>query len=257
MSETAYIPASGLKGKAQRLAARALGRRALDIRVESPIVSFTFDDFPKSAATTGAQLLEAQGWTATYFASGGFEAGSTHHGAMYDRADLERLAAAGHEIGCHTFSHMDANSQGAEAFLADVDRNAQFFADQGLDREATTFAFPYGEANPALKRALIDRFTLLRGVRPGINRGRADRALLNAVPLDGGLNGLHRALDAVRDVAGRPGWLIFYGHDVQDKPTEWGCTPQFLAAVIDAVAGTRAEVLTMAAAVARIEGSRP
>ena len=256
MSETAYIPASGLTGKVKRLAARALSQRPLTIRLNAPLVSFTFDDFPKSAAAVAAPLLEAQGWTATYFTAGGFAAGATHHGAMFDAADLARLAAAGHEIGCHTFSHLDAGGVTTDAFLADVDKNAAFLAGQDLAPAATTFAFPFGEATPALKRRLSERFALLRGVRPGINRGRADRALLKAVPLDGGLDGLQRALDLVREAARTPGWLIFYGHDVQDNPTQWGCTPQFLSAVIEAVAASQAEVRTMAGALDRIEARR-
>lgn len=251
--QAAYIPPAGALGKAKRLLARALARAPLDIRLQAPLVSFTFDDFPKSAATTGAALLEAQGWAATYFAAGGFEGTTTHHGAMYDADDLTRLRAAGHEIACHTYSHVDAASSGPEAFLQDVQRNQDYFQNRGLDR-AQTFAFPYGEATPAAKRALSSCYGALRGVRPGINRGRTDRALLNAVPLDGGQPGLARALDAVRDATRSPGWLIFYGHDVQDRPTEWGCTPQFLSVVIDAVAASGAGVVPMNQALTRIEG---
>ena len=101
----------------------------------------------------------------------------------------------------------------------------------GHEAPLTSFAFPYGEASPAAKRALLGRYSLLRGVRPGINRGHADRALLKAVPLDGGREGIARALDAVRSCVRAPGWLIFYGHDVSDQPGPWGCTPQFLQTV--------------------------
>lgn len=253
MSETAYIPASGLSGKLQRLAARTFARAPLNIRLERPLVSFTFDDFPKSAATTGAALLEAKGWAGTFFAAGGFEDQTTHHGPMFDADDLKRLAAKGHEIACHSFSHIDAASSRDSRFLEDVERNADFFEASGMDA-ARTFAFPYGEATPGLKRALIQRYGALRGVRPGVNRGMADRALLKAVPLDGGLAGLQRAVDAVREAAREPGWLIFYGHDVQDLPTSWGCTPEFLSAVVEAVEAVHADVLPMDQALASIEG---
>lgn len=253
MSTPAYTPASGLKGKAIRLAARTFAQRPLDIDLEAPLVSFTFDDFPKSAATLGARLLEDRGWRATYFASGAYAGGRTHHGAMYDVGDLKRLAAAGHEIACHTYAHADSTAVAADDVLADVARNADFLKACGHTAALDTFAFPFGEATPALKRQLSDRFSALRGVRPGVNRGRADAALLNAVPLDGGPAGLERAVDAARDAARSPGWLIYYGHDVQDTPTEWGCTPGFLQAVIAAVAESGAEVLPMNAALARIK----
>jgi peptidoglycan/xylan/chitin deacetylase (PgdA/CDA1 family) len=255
MTEAAYIPASGLRGKVQRLSARVFARAPLSIRLDAPLVTFTFDDFPKSAATTGAAMLEAKGWAGTYFAAGGFCGQETHHGAMFDQDDLKRLIANGHEIACHTYSHLDAASGPKDAFVADVDRNAAFLDQAGL-RNVETFAFPYGEATPGLKQALSDRFAALRGVRPGVNRGASDRSLLKAVPLDGGLAGLQRALDAARDAARRPGWLIYYGHDVQDAPTTWGCTPEFLGAVINAVAAMKAEVLPMAEALKRIEAGR-
>lgn len=255
MKGAAYIPASGLSGKLQRLSARTFARSPLRIELSAPLVSFTFDDFPKSAATTGAACLEAQGWRGTYFAAGGFKGQTTHHGAMFDDDDLERLSAKGHELACHSFSHIDAASSRESRFLEDVQRNTEYFESHGLAK-AETFAFPYGEATPGLKRALIRRYSGLRGVRPGINRGNADRALLKAVPLDGGLAGLQRAVDAVRDTARAPGWLIFYGHDVQDMPTDWGCTPEFLSAVIDAVAAIQAHVLPMKDALGFIEGRR-
>ena len=53
MSQT-YIPASGFAGKLRRLAARRLARTPLHVTLDRALVSFTFDDFPISAATAGA-----------------------------------------------------------------------------------------------------------------------------------------------------------------------------------------------------------
>ena len=41
----------------QRRAARWLGRRPCRIDLESPMISFTFDDFPRSALTNGGAIL--------------------------------------------------------------------------------------------------------------------------------------------------------------------------------------------------------
>ena len=41
------------------------------LRNATPMVSFTFDDLPKSAVTTGADLLEAHGARGTFYVSGG------------------------------------------------------------------------------------------------------------------------------------------------------------------------------------------
>lgn len=256
MTDTPYVPAAGFRGKLQRAAARIMARQTLAIDLDKPLISFTFDDFPKSAVSRGAARLEDEGWRATYFASGGFAGRRTHHGDMFDADDVRRLSGAGHEIACHTFSHTDAASSDTEAFVADVERNAAFLNACGQDEAPASFAFPYGEATASAKRALTGRFRALRGVRPGVNRGQADRALLRASPLDGGLDGLHRAIDAVRSATLKPGWLIFYGHDIQDLPTPWGCTPEFFDAVVDAVKSSGAQVMTMRAALDHIEGGR-
>lgn len=255
MTDTPYIPASGAVGKLRRIAARTLAVTPMRIALHRTIVSFTFDDFPKSAAEAGAAILEARGWRGTYFASGRFAGGETHLGAMFDAGDLSRLHAAGHEIACHTFGHGDSASLGAAATASDCTRNRAVLSAAGHDAPLETFAFPYGEASPGTKRALMTTYRALRGVRPGVNRGRADRALLKAVALDGGAAGLDQALDWIEDAAIKPGWLIFYGHDVRDRPGEWGCTPEFLQTVCDAVKGAGFEVRTMRDALDRIDAS--
>lgn len=252
MSQT-YIPASGFAGKLRRLAARRLARTPLHVTLDRALVSFTFDDFPISAATAGAQILEDFGWRGTFFASAGFAGGETHLGKMFETRELLRLCHSGHEIGCHTYAHEDASRIGAHDVVRDCARNRRCLELMGLEKPLTSFAFPYGEASPGAKTALSRVYRALRGVQPGINRGEADRALLKAVPLDGGQPGLARALDHVRDAVRAPGWLIFYGHDVRNTPGPWGCTPEFLRSVCRLAADLKCEVLPMREALDRIE----
>ena len=89
---------------------------------------------------------------------------------------------------------------------------------------------------------------MLRGVKPGINRDGADGALLHAVPLDGGEKGLKHALAWIEEAKRKPGWLIFYGHDVRDAPGAWGCTPAFLKTVVQAVEDAGCDVDTIVGA---------
>mgnify|MGYP006278226589 CR=1 FL=1 len=245
VADTAYIPASGVAGKVQRLKARALARRPARLDLDRPLVSFSFDDFPRSAATEAAPRLEAQGWRGTFYAAAGMAGGANHLGRLYDLGDLHRLARSGHEIGCHTYAHFDAARMDADALAAEVDRNARCLRLAGYEGALASFAFPYGEATPQAKARLASRFLALRGVRPGVNRTGSDLNLLSAVPLDGGEAGLAAALRQLDAAARRPGWIIFYGHDVRETPSEWGCTPAFFETVVDAVAATGAEVVTV------------
>src|ERR1700761_4440439 len=69
------------------------------------IVSFTFDDFPRSAVSNGARILESYGARGTFYAAGSY-CGKTIDGIVqYSKEDLLRLVRDGHEIGCHTFHH--------------------------------------------------------------------------------------------------------------------------------------------------------
>ncbi|MFN3834604.1 MAG: polysaccharide deacetylase family protein [Glycocaulis sp.] len=247
-----YEPASGLPGKLNRLAARSLVRRPLQARFGAPLVSFSFDDFPKSARENGAPLIEHHGWRATYYAALGFLGQTNHLGPLMDQADIRALHLRGHEIACHSHSHHDASQTPARVFAADCERNCAELMEMGIYRPASSFAFPYGEASPAIKATLAGRYGAMRGVRPGINRKGDDLNLLKAVALDGGEAGLERALAAVREAQARPGWLIFYGHDVRENPSHWGCTPDFLKTVCDAVAKAGIAVLPVGEALCHL-----
>ena len=248
-----YTPGAGLWAGLNRRWVRLASRTPMRIAPARSIVTFTFDDFPKSAVSAGAAALERRGWRGTFYASAGYAGGVTHHGAMFDAGDLAALEREGHEIGCHTYGHLDASAVGTGELLADVARNARALAAMGLEQELTSFAFAYGEATPAAKQALSERFDTLRGIQSGINRGTADRALLKSVPLDGGEAGIAHAINAAAELAHQPGWLIYYAHDIQAEPTQWGCTPSQFEQVCAAVEASGVEVMTMAAAVAALE----
>src|SRR5690606_18858900 len=150
-----YIPSDGLMGKVRRQVARFVCRQPMAIRLERPIVSITFDDFPQSAATTGKDAIEARGWRGTFYASAGYEGASNHLGKLYEVGDLRRLERDGHEFGCHTFSHLDAARTPAARVARDAAHNRAALAALGCERPPSTFAYPYGEASPASKRSLI------------------------------------------------------------------------------------------------------
>jgi hypothetical protein len=44
------------------------------------------------------------------------------------------------------------------------------------------------------------------------------------------------------------GWLIFYGHDVTERPSPYGCSPALLAHALEAASRRNFPVLTMAEA---------
>jgi peptidoglycan/xylan/chitin deacetylase (PgdA/CDA1 family) len=243
MPDNAYIPSGGLTGKLKRLQARLLARDSIRINPDRLVISISFDDFPKSAAEVGAQELECRDWRGTYYASAGFAGTNTHHGLMFDAGDISRLQEAEHEIACHTLNHVDLGKADTAMTTAQSDGNRAALQELGLKGGLPAFAYPYGEAAPRNKRVLSNRHETLRGVRPGVNRTGDDRNLLKAVGIDGGVEGLTTAHAYIDKAAEQPGWLILYAHDIQDDPTEWGCTPTQFTDVLDHIREVGAEVL--------------
>ena len=58
-------------------------------------------------------------------------------------------------------------------------------------------------------------------------------------------DGIERIFDEAENTNG---WLIFYGHDVTDRPSLYGCTPGLLRHALQAAARRKMPTLTMAEA---------
>lgn len=216
------------------------------IAPERPIVSFTFDDAPRSAWEHGAPILEAAGGRGTYYLAGGLiEAGSPEL-ELISPDEAADLAARGHELGCHTFSHPKLSTLSRKALAADLDRNAAFLSALDGQSAPRNFAVPFAMATPLRQRLLRDRFRTSRGGRPGINRGPTDLHYLSAVELRESFldaNGIEAWLD---DLEQTPGWLILFTHHIADNPVGgFGLSAETFAKVVDSVDRRRIGMLTV------------
>jgi peptidoglycan/xylan/chitin deacetylase (PgdA/CDA1 family) len=229
--------------------ARNVKLNALDTSLAEPVVSFSFDDFPRSALHEGGRILRERGWAGTYFAAGSF-CGKRVGGLDYfDRDDLVQAAEEGHEIGCHTFGHLRLPETGPAEIEADLRRNAEFVAQSLPGHRLSSFAYPFGDLHLGQKALIARRFPICRGIWPGINAGRMDFAQLKAVGLERwSLDALD--VDAWLDkTEAERGWLIFFTHDVSDDPSRFGCLRKTFEAVADAVARRGIRVLPVKNAV--------
>jgi peptidoglycan/xylan/chitin deacetylase (PgdA/CDA1 family) len=234
-----------LAGRANRLSASLVRTRTVRMVNERPIVSFTFDDFPKSAVANAAAILEQVGAAGTYYMSRTFNGRTADGIRYYDLADLRRLVDNGHEIGCHTASHLHATQVAPSAFIADVEDNAQFLREHFGDLRMSTFAFPYGDIDLPRKLLLQSRFAACRTTSPGVNRGVADLGALRAERIYSRLTTAD-ALKALIEGAAKPrSWLIFYTHDVSEDPSPHGCTPALFESALKSALAARCQVLTV------------
>jgi peptidoglycan/xylan/chitin deacetylase (PgdA/CDA1 family) len=222
----AYEPDRSLKGKLRRRLVRLAHRRPAHAAPGGPMVSFSFDDAPLSAAITGAEILGRHGVHGTYYLSAGLAGQDSPMGPILEADDARRLAEAGHEIGCHTHSHLDCGQAAGETAVADVARNGEALT-RWSGAAPTTFAYPYGDVSAATKRVLAPRFSLLRALHHGLIEPGADLSQAPAVGIEGP-HGEVIARSWLQVAVRRKGWLILYTHDVAETPSPWGCTPQAL-----------------------------
>lgn len=250
MSEAVYSADRSLKGKLRRRLARALVRRPATVVLDRPMVSFSFDDAPVSATTTGARILEERGWRGTYFVAAGLAGKDGPMGSYGANDDIERLHRTGHEIACHTFSHLDCGKADGGAVAADVDRNQAALTALHVPTSAT-FAYPYGDVSPAAKRVLDGRYAVLRALHHGVITTGTD---LNQAPAIGieGEDGEAVASRWLDEAARRNAWLVLFTHDVRDNPSPFGCTPQVLERLADKTRDMGFDVVTLAEGARRV-----
>jgi peptidoglycan/xylan/chitin deacetylase (PgdA/CDA1 family) len=220
------------------------------------VVSFTFDDFPKSALAVGGGILERYGARGTYYASLKLAQSDNHVSPIFDDHDIRAAHRAGHEIACHTYTHSDLRHLARAMIRAEVRNNAAALASLIEGFLPTNFAYPYGGVSILAKRVLRSWFSSCRGIDRGINYGTVDLANLLAMPLyvadfDGA--DMRRLIDRTCSQAG---WLIFFTHDVTGAPAPFGCKPEQLEALV-AYAAERSTILPVRDVIAGLPNFNP
>ena len=242
------MPAAG-----QRRLARWGGRRHCHLKLERPIVSFTFDDFPRSALRQAGAILRQHGIAGTYYVSIGLMGRETPTGQMFTRDDLNKLVEQKHELACHTYDHCDAWATSPAAFEASILRNQSALASLLPGVKASSLSYPISYPRPGTKRRVQKHFTAARGGGQTYNRGAVDLNYLRAFFLEQSrddLDGVKRVIDAACEAHA---WLIFATHDVCDSPTRFGCTPEFFERVVEHSGQSGARLLPVGEALELIQ----
>lgn len=217
-----YSADRSLGGKLRRRYARLVHRRPARLGLTRPVVSFTFDDIPESAAHAGAAVLEANEARGTFYICTGLADHEGHMGRFANADEVRALAARGHEVACHTRDHIDCHRASDATLLEDTADNVARL--KALGATARHFAFPYGEVSPHAKALLAPHYGSLRGVHAGMVRGGDDLNQLPAVGIEGE-DGEAVARAWIDRAVAENAWLILFTHDVRENPSAWGCTP--------------------------------
>jgi peptidoglycan/xylan/chitin deacetylase (PgdA/CDA1 family) len=233
-----------INNKVRKIHTNIAYRTILNIKPDVPIVSFTFDDFPLSAYRLGGRILKKFGALGTFYISMRFADGETENGPGFRRSDLTELVQEGHEIGCHTYEHLDAAKKRGKDFADSIKKNYESICDiLGPALKLNSFAYPYGRNNPEVKKVVSAAFQTARSTSHGINYGSTDIKTLKACSIYGVNDNDNHLRDIIHLNNQRKGFLIFYTHDIQEHPTQFGCTEELFEKVVSMVKESGAKIL--------------
>jgi peptidoglycan/xylan/chitin deacetylase (PgdA/CDA1 family) len=233
------------------------------IRSDVPIISFTFDDFPRSAFMEGGSILRRYGAAGTYYTSLGLMGKQSDLGPMFQAEDLKELVGLGHELGCHTFGHCHSWNTPADVYEKAILDNQKALSELLPGASFQTFSYPFSAPWPQVKKVAGRHFLCCRG--GGMKVGRyilrhaaggqtfnseiTDLNCLCAFFLEKSRDNPEAVKRLIDQNARARGWLIFATHDVCERPSPFGCTPDFFEKVVRWAVDSGARILPVARAV--------
>lgn len=247
---------SKFRGYYQRRAASLVFRKPFVINSEHPLISFTFDDFPRSALLVGGAILNRFGLAGTYYASLGLLGKEEPSGQIFLPDDLTTLFGRGHELGCHTFSHCHSWETDTEAFERSIIENRAALGRLRSGAEFKSFSYPISLPRPLTKARIAEYFLCCRGGGQTLNVGRVDLNQLSAYFLEKSRHNIRAVKDLIDRNREVRGWLIFATHDISDDPTPFGCNPQFFEEVVQYAVSSGARILPVVKALEALGASK-
>ncbi len=249
--------ASRARGYYQRKASALLAQRRIPLQAPGPLISFTFDDFPASAASIGAAVLEEFGARGTYYVSLGLAGRTGPVGQYFVESDVLDLVSRGHEMGCHTYDHFHAWNTSTECYAASLDRNAQRFQELVPGSKLVSHSYPIGYPRPGSKRICGKRFLSSRGGGQRPNFVDTDANNLAACFIEKLRHDPEKLYRMIDDTIAKRGWLILATHDISTSPTPFGCTPTLFRDLVVYAAQSPARIVTVVQGMQLIQRPSP
>lgn len=252
MDPSLYSPDRSVSAKIKRRLTYWRTAKPIGRIPENGMVSFTFDDFPRSAAEYGAEVLQSNDARGTFYVCTGMLGQSNIMGDMFSAYDLETLGSAGHSIATHTHNHIDCARVNPVTVRNEIKKNQSGLLDLQVGQDLSHFAWPYGETTAENKMEIGDLISTARGILPGINRKGSDLMQLGAFELTPDLWTIKRASGAIERAARKGGWTIIFTHDVQANPSPFGTKPHALQHLVKQSRDAGLEILTIPEAFSRL-----
>ena len=167
-------------------------------------------------------------------------------GKICDLDTVKNLIREKHEIGSHSYDHVNAYKDSIVTYEKSIQTNERCYRDSLFESDGfQSFSYPFGYVSSGAKRIAQKYFRCSRTAYRGINVGSIDLNMLKAYPVYG--NGEN--MELMRLVIDRNikkwGWLIFYTHDVKKNPSSFGCTPEYLEKIVKYSLDSGAKLVTI------------
>jgi len=219
-------------GVHKRNIARLVFRRPHNVRLDVPLISFTFDDFPRSALHAGGEILKTHGCAGTFYVSLGCLGQESPSGRLCSADDVIEAVEDGHELGCHTFSHCHSWNTNSAAYEQSILQNQATLSAIIPGARFLSFAYPISAPRPSVKRVASRYFECCRegGQKPNV--GTVDLHQLGAYFLEKSRGDVEPVKQVIDRNSQMRGWLVLATHDVADAHGPYGCTPTFFLEVV-------------------------
>lgn len=176
------------------------------------VVSFTFDDAPRSVYTQAFPLLKAAGLHATVYLTTKVVGLDRY----LDWEDIKALDSNGWEIAAHSYTHRDMTEMGDTEMMQEVEKSQSVFKQRGF--KPVSFAAPlgaYGERELSVLKRTYSSNRAAWG-NAGVN-SYPEYDAYNLVSLGVTLNvSVEQIRKSVQIVKRNGGWLILQFHQIDD-----------------------------------------
>lgn len=121
-------------------------------------VTLTYDDAVLNQIKYHVPLMEERGFRGTFFVF----ANAISHGQSNNWEPWIRIAEKGHEIGSHTLSHPRLTELSDEEIERQLSESKRIIGEH-IGKVALTFAYPYGQHDPRVRRIAKGHYISARG----------------------------------------------------------------------------------------------
>lgn len=210
---------------------RNFHKKEVPLQLSEAVVSFTFDDVPRSAIENGSSILKKYGYCGTFYVAiemmskEGFDLEGRDAGMLND------LINEGNELACHTYSHLHFFRADEEKIHSDLKKNQEVMEKLVPGYKLRNISYPFGEQTLRARDIVKKRFRSARSIYKGVNSGKTDLNCLRSIRLYESIS-IERNKSMVDLAIKDHAWLIFYTHDVMDNPSEIGCSPKYFEEIV-------------------------